>query len=66
MKNWRTEKALYEFHEISKKQHEIYSMIMTGDEVSAWCKMKNEVYGYIPGVGGDKSYTCWAVLMPEY
>lgn len=61
--DWRTEKALYEVHEISKKNHEIYSLVMTGNEISEWCKMKNENYGYIEGLGGDKSYSCWAVLV---
>ena len=63
MKNWRTEKALYHFTEISRSKKEEYNMMMTGDEVSAWCKMKNEFYGYVPGCGGDKSYTCIAVLV---
>lgn len=62
MKAWRTEKKLYHFVEISKKSKEEYDMIMTGEEVSKWCKMKNEVYGYVPGLGGDRSYSCWAVL----
>lgn len=62
MKNWRTKKALYEIHEISAKAHEVYSMIMTGDEVSEWCRRKNENHGYIKGLGGDRSYNCWAVL----
>lgn len=62
MNNWKTVKGLYEFHEISNKGHEVYSLIMTGKEVQDWCKMKNEVYGYLPGVGGDRSYCCWAVF----
>lgn len=63
MKNWRTDKALYHFTEISRSKKEEYNMIMTGEEVSAWCKMKNEAYGYVPGCGGDKSYQCIAVLV---
>jgi hypothetical protein len=63
MKNWRTAKALYHFTEISRGKKDEYDMIMTGEEVSAWCKMKNEFYGYVPGVGGDKTYNCMAVLM---
>ena len=65
MKDWKTEKALYAIHEISKKKHEVYPMLMTGNEVSKWCKTKEETYGYIKGCGGDKSYSCWAVLL-EY
>lgn len=63
MKNWRTEKNLYHFVEISKKSKEEYDMVMTGEEVSKWCKMKNDFYGFIPGVGGDKSYACVASLV---
>lgn len=63
MANWRTTKALYEIHEASKKKEEVYHMMMTGDEISKWCNTKNEAYGYIDGVGGDKSYSCWAVVM---
>lgn len=63
MKNWRTEKALYQITEISRKKKEEYNMLMTGDEVAAWCKMKNVAYGYVPGCGGDKHYTCMAVLL---
>lgn len=63
MKNWRTAKALYHFTEISRSKKEEYDFIMTGEEVSAWCKMKNEAYGYVPGCGGDKSYQCIAVLV---
>lgn len=63
MKNWRTEKALYEVHEIGRKSNEVYHMLATGEEISAWCKMKNEAYGYAQGCGGDRTYNCWAVLM---
>lgn len=63
MKNWRTAKALYHITEISRSKKEEYHMIMTGEEVGAWCKMKNELYGFVPGLGGDKSYQCIAVLM---
>ena len=63
MKNWRTDKAMYHFTEISRSKKEEYDMIMTGEEVGAWCKMKNEAYGYIPGCGGDRSYQCIAVFV---
>lgn len=62
MKNWKTEKQLYHFVEMDKKHKEEYDMIMTGAEVSAWCKMKNEVYGYVDGIGGDRSYSCIAYV----
>ena len=62
MKSWKTEKNLYYFIEMSKKGKEEYSLIMTGEEVIKWCKMKNENYGYIAGCGGDRSYSCVAIL----
>lgn len=60
MKNWRTETKLYMVVENTKKSHVEYYMNVTGEEISNWCKNKNEMYGYIQGAGGDKSYTCWA------
>ena len=65
MKNWRTDKGLYTFVENSKKGNEEYHAIMTGDEVTEWCKTKEEIHGYIPGLGGDKSYSIVAWLV-EY
>ena len=61
MASWKTEKALYEIHEINKKRHETYMLIGTGEEIAKWCKTKYDFYGYIDGVGGDRSYACWAV-----
>lgn len=61
MRSWKTKKTLYEIHEIKRGKHEVYNMMMTGEEITAWCKMKNDAYGYIDGVGGDRSYGCWAV-----
>lgn len=58
-----TKKELYEITEGSKKKIERYPMIATREEIRNWLKMKREVYGYIEGVGGDKSYYCYAVLM---
>ena len=63
MKNWRTEKALYQITEISKKKYEQYPIMATGDEVKALLKAKRDAYGYVTGLGGDKSYDCFAVLM---
>jgi len=60
MMNWKERTATYEIHEISKKNHEVYLMTMTGQEISDWCRVKNENYGYVEGLGGDKSYSCWA------
>lgn len=61
MNDWKNTKGLYEIHEVARGKHEVYSVLMTGAEVSKWCKTKNEFYGYIPGLGGDRSYSCWAV-----
>lgn len=66
MKNWRTAKALYSIVENSKKETTITPMVATGEEVSRLCKAKNEFYGYIPGIGGNKSYQCYAVLERYY
>lgn len=63
MKNWRTRKGLYEIHERSKKEEKAYRLVMTGSEISQWCKAKNDAYGYIPGIGGDRSYYCLAWLV---
>lgn len=61
--NWKIEKRLYKITEISKAHKEEYNMVATGEEISKWCKMKNDFYGYVPGVGGDRSYACVAVLL---
>ena len=63
MPKWRTETRLYEITEINRKGKEVYHMLATGDEVSAWCKAKNEMNGYVPGLGGDRSYACIAIQM---
>lgn len=61
MANWKERTATFEVHESSRKINEVYYMTMTGAEMSNWCKAKNENNGYVEGLGGDKSYTCWAV-----
>lgn len=55
------EPRLYEIHEISKKKNDVYTLMMTGKELKEYLRSKREMYGYIPGCGGDKSYDCWAV-----
>lgn len=55
------EPRLYEIHEISNKNNEVYTMMMTGKELKDYLKSKREMNGYISGLGGDKSYDCWAV-----
>ena len=61
MTNWKERTALYEVHEINKKNHEVYFLTMKGKEINDWCKSKNEFHGYVEGLGGDKNYACWAV-----
>lgn len=61
MKNWKTKTALYEIHETSKKHDKVYEMVMTGEQISRYCKARNEMNGFIEGLGGDKHYSCWAV-----
>ena len=63
MRNWRTEKALYEIKEIGKGINSTYPIIATGEEISKKLKAKNEMNGYIPGLGGDKTYSATAVLL---
>lgn len=60
------EPRIYEIHEISRKGQEIYTLMMTGKELKQYLQNKREAYGYIPGVGGDKSYDCWAVEVTGY
>jgi len=59
---WKTRKGLYRIHETRRGSDESYSIVATGDEVSEICRAKNESNGYIEGVGGDRSYSAWAVL----
>lgn len=59
----QSNKKLFEITEISKSNLERYFLKMTEEEVKVWCKMKREAYGYIEGVGGDRSYDCFAVLI---
>lgn len=63
MKSWRTEKALYSITEISRYKYETYPIIATGDEIKTYLKAKRENHGYIPGLGGDTTYDCFAVLV---
>ena len=53
-------KRLFIVVESTKKSQEIYNIYMSENEIKAYCKTKNEFYGYIEGIGGDKSYTCFA------
>lgn len=63
MRSWRTEKALYQIREIGKGINSTHTRIATGEEIAAILKAKNEMNGYIPGLGGDKTYSATAVLL---
>lgn len=65
-KDWRTEKALYHIQETSRKGTVDSYRIATGIEIAELCKAKNEMNGYIPGCGGDRSYYCTAWLSKPY
>lgn len=61
MLSWKEREALYEIHEFTKKGHEVWGIYATGAEISKILKAKNEMNGYVEGLGGDKNYACWAV-----
>ena len=51
----------FKITEISNHKIESYYVRMTTDEVKIFLKNKRNAYGYIPGVGGDRSYDCYAI-----
>lgn len=53
-------KKLFVVREIGKGINEEYHMMMTNEEMTAYLKALNENYGYIPGLGGDKTYAAIA------
>ena len=50
-------KHLFHVLEIGKGIRQEYNMIKTDSEMSAYLKAMRENYGYIPGLGGDKTYS---------
>lgn len=60
---YMNEPRLYEVHEVFKKKEEVYPVMMTGKELKDFMQSKREMNGYVEGLGGDKSYACWAVEM---
>lgn len=52
---------LFTVAETCKKGTEFYHLTMTDAEMSAYLKAKQEMNGYVPGLGGDRSYgiTAW-------
>ena len=63
MKKWQMEQHLYKVYEGNKKRREEYPILATGEEMARFLKGHNEMNGYVDGVGGDKSYYCYAVQM---
>ena len=63
MYDWKTSQGLYKIVEVHKTRIEEWPMIGTGVEIKAKLKAMNEMNGYIPGVGGDRNYNAWAVLI---
>ena len=62
MLKYRTTNQLYTIYEISKKGTETHHRVGTEAEITAYLKSLNEMNGYVPGLGGDRSYSAWAVL----
>ena len=54
---------LYQITEIHKAKIETYAVKMSESELKVFLKNKRQVYGYISGIGGDRNYDCFAVLL---
>ena len=54
-------KKLYRITEIGRGINETYALLMTAEELKTYLRQKRESHGYIDGVGGDRSYDCFAV-----
>ena len=52
----------YLITEIGRGRLETYAMRATPSAIHQYCKSKRALYGYEPGVGGDRSFDCFAVL----
>lgn len=48
---------MFQVVETGKGIRETYTLMMTDEEMSKYLSGKNDMYGYIPGLGGDKSYS---------
>lgn len=47
---------IFQVVEQGKGIRETYTMMMTDEEMSKYLNGKREMNGYIPGLGGDKTY----------
>ena len=63
MKDWKSRNGLYEITEITRKGISKFTMIATGDQITSKLNGLNEMNGYVPGLGGDKSYSATAILL---
>ena len=48
---------MFQIVEIGKGIRETYTMMKTDEEMSVYLNGKREMNGYIPGLGGDMSYS---------
>lgn len=57
----KDEARLYLITEIGRGIYERYALKMLPSELSRYLKQKRAANGYIQGVGGDRSYDCFAI-----
>ncbi len=55
-------KLYYITERTSPRKSETYGILATEEEIKKILKAKREMYGYIPGVGGNRNYSCYATL----
>lgn len=55
-------KLYYITERTSPKKCETYPIMATEEEIKRILKAKREMYGYIPGVGGNRNYSCYATF----
>lgn len=48
---------MFQVVEVGKGIRETYTMMKTDEEMASYLKGKREMIGYIPGLGGDTSYS---------
>ena len=53
-------KHLFTVREVGRGIDKEYSMMMTDDEMTKFLKAKNDMNGYLPGLGGDRTYSAIA------
>lgn len=53
-------KHLFTVKEIGRGIDEEYPMMMTDDEMTKFLEAKNDMNGYLSGLGGDRTYSAIA------